>query len=65
MIRPADANETALAWRLRDQLDRPPERVGLSRQNLPMLDPASVPDDAIERGAYVLRDADGDGDAGR
>ena len=28
----------------------------LSRQGLPILDPDAVPDDAIERGAYVLRD---------
>ena len=31
------------------------------RQSLPILDPDAVPDDAIERGAYVLRDS-GDGD---
>ncbi|MEA2481318.1 MAG: transketolase, partial [Thermoleophilaceae bacterium] len=36
-----------------------PSAFALSRQNLPTLDPDSVPDDAIERGAYVLRDADG------
>ena len=31
----------------------------LSRQNLPILDPDAIPDDAIERGAYVLRDSEG------
>ena len=36
-----------------------PTAFALSRQNLPVLDPASVPDDAIERGAYVLRDSEG------
>ncbi len=29
----------------------------LSRQNLPILDPDSIPEDAISRGAYVLREA--------
>jgi transketolase len=59
VVRPAGFNETALAWRhaLR-QTDRP-TALALSRQGLPVWDPSAVPDDAIERGAYVLRDADG------
>jgi transketolase len=59
VVRPAGFNETALAWRhaLR-QTDRP-TALALSRQGLPVWDPAAVPDDAIERGAYVLADADG------
>jgi transketolase len=59
VVRPAGFNETALAWRhaLR-QTDRP-TAMALSRQGLPVWDPAGVPDDAIERGAYVLRDSDG------
>ena len=36
-----------------------PTAFALSRQNLPILEPAAIPEDAIERGAYVLRDADG------
>src|ERR687898_621717 len=54
VVRPAGYNETALAWRhaLR-QTDRP-TALALSRQGLPVWDPAGVPDDAIERGAYVL-----------
>jgi transketolase len=59
LIRPADANETALAWRFALHNTDTPTALALSRQNLPILDPAQVPDDAIERGAYVLRDADG------
>jgi transketolase len=60
VIRPADANETALAWRFALRQSDAPTALALSRQNLPILDRASVPDDAIERGAYVLRDpADG------
>ena len=55
VVRPAGFNETALAWRhaLR-QTDRPTV-LALSRQGLPVWDPAGVPDDAIERGAYVLQ----------
>jgi transketolase len=59
VLRPADANETALAWRFALRSGDNPSAFALSRQNLPILDPASIPDDAIERGAYVLRDADG------
>jgi len=60
VVRPADANETALGWRFALRSDDAPTAFALSRQNLPILDPASIPDDAIERGAYVLRDAPGD-----
>jgi transketolase len=59
VIRPADANETALGWRFALRATEAPTAFALSRQNLPILDPDSVPDDAIERGAYVLRDAEG------
>jgi transketolase len=56
MVRPADANETALAWRFALRQVDAPTGLALSRQGLPILDPESIPDDAIERGAYVLRD---------
>jgi transketolase len=59
LVRPADANETALGWRFALRNSEFPTGFALTRQNLPILDPDSVPDDAIERGAYVLRDADG------
>jgi transketolase len=59
MVRPADANETALAWRFALRNLEAPTGFALSRQNLPILDPEAIPDDAIERGAYVLRDAEG------
>jgi transketolase len=59
VVRPADANETALGWRFALRNGEAPTAFALSRQNLPILDPNSIPDDAIERGAYVLRDADG------
>jgi transketolase len=59
VIRPADANETALGWRFALGSPDNPTAFALSRQNLPILDPETIPDDAIEKGAYVLRDADG------
>jgi transketolase len=59
VLRPADANETVLGWRFALRQTEAPTAFALSRQNLPILDPDAVPDDAIERGAYVLRDAEG------
>jgi transketolase len=57
VIRPADANETALGWRHALRQTECPVAFALSRQDLPVLDPDVIPDDAIERGAYVLRDS--------
>src|SRR3954454_12248823 len=56
VMRPADANETAAAWRttLAD-IDRP-VAFALSRQDLPILEEADAA--GVARGAYVLRDAD-------
>jgi transketolase len=59
VVRPADANEAALAWRFALRNLEAPTAFALTRQNVPILDPDAVPDDAIERGAYVLRDAEG------
>jgi len=60
VVRPADANETALAWSFALRSTRTPTALALSRQGLPVLDPDAVPEDAIERGAYVLSDSDGE-----
>ena len=62
VVRPADFNETALAWRSALASKTAPTVLVLSRQNLPVQDPARIPPDAIDRGAYVLRDADGEPD---
>jgi transketolase len=59
VVRPADPNETVLAWRFALAHDDSPTALALARQSSPTLDPDVVPDDAIERGAYVLRDCDG------
>jgi transketolase len=61
VIRPADANETVLGWKFALNTTDAPTAFALSRQNVPTLDPSWIPGDAIERGAYVLRDF-GDGD---
>src|SRR4051794_30951957 len=57
MVRPAGANEVALAWKFAIEQRDTPTALALSRQGLPVWNPAGVPDDAIERGAYVLRDS--------
>ena len=56
-LRPADANETAAAWRL--ALDRKgPCFLALSRQDLPVIDPAAHNVLAgVSKGAYILEDA--------
>jgi transketolase len=56
-FRPADANETAAAWRL--ALERKgPSFFALSRQDMPVLDPATHDAYAsVSKGGYVLEDA--------
>ncbi|MGS1121085.1 transketolase [Rhodanobacter sp. UC4436_H3] len=59
LIRPADANETAVAWKVAISTTDRPVLFALSRQKLPTLDRnryASA--DGLRQGAYVLRDAD-------
>jgi transketolase len=60
LVRPAGFNETALAWRFALRQTETPTVLALSRQGLPIWDPAGVPDDAIERGAYVLYESEGE-----
>ena len=56
VVRPADAHETALAWSFALRATSTPTVLALSRQSLPVIDPELIPEDAIDRGAYVLRD---------
>ncbi|THB72354.1 MAG: transketolase [Desulfobacteraceae bacterium] len=57
VIRPADANETAMAWRTAlDTLDAPTALI-LSRQNLPVLDTTGK-DGELKLGAYIIKDSD-------
>jgi transketolase len=59
-VRPGDANETALAWRFAIRQSETPTALVLSRQGLPIVNPDEIPDDAVERGAYVLRESSND-----
>jgi transketolase len=59
VVRPAGFNETALGWQFALQQTETPVVFALSRQGLPVWDPAGVPADAVSRGAYVLHDSDG------
>jgi len=53
-FRPADANETAAAWRLALER-RSPSFMALSRQDLPILDPAKRDIyEGVKHGAYVV-----------
>ncbi len=60
IIRPADANETAVAWRVALERRDGPTGIVLTRQSLPILPRDESADaDGLERGAYVLRHAPG------
>jgi transketolase len=64
VIRPADANETAQAWRAALDNDHGPTALVLTRQGLPTLDRSrNASADGLLRGAYVLSDDDGPPDA--
>jgi transketolase len=56
VVRPADANETAAAWKLALTRNDGPVALVLSRQDLPVVAPADAP---VAYGGYVLRDAEG------
>ncbi|MEH0021328.1 MAG: transketolase [Desulfobacter sp.] len=59
VIRPADANETAMAWQKALTTMNAPTALILSRQKLPTLDMSSKDGDAVY-GAYTVRDAGAD-----
>ena len=54
VIRPADANEVAAAWKVAIENKHGPTVLALTRQNVPTFGPFSEP--TVERGAYVLKD---------
>ncbi len=58
LIRPADANETAHAWRIAVDSDGP-TGLALSRQGVPVLKGTAEAYEGVARGGYVLRDTDG------
>ncbi len=53
VIRPADANETAHAWRIAVDSDGPTALV-LSRQSIPVLEGTAEAAEGVARGGYVL-----------
>jgi transketolase len=60
VIRPADANETAVAWRVALEAKDQPVALVFSRQKVPTLDRQRfAAADGLRRGAYVLHDAKG------
>jgi transketolase len=59
VIRPADANETAHAWRIAVDSDGPTALV-LSRQSIPVLEGTAEAVDGVARGGYVLLDPPGE-----
>ncbi len=57
MIRPADANEVAEAWRVAMRQTHEPVALSLSRQPLPTIDRSKyAAASGLERGAYVLHE---------
>jgi transketolase len=62
VIRPADANETAAAWRIAIEHTHGPVALVLTRQNLPILDLQQYPQlpTGVRSGGYVLAPASGD-----
>ena len=62
LLRPADANETTVAWRIAIERRRPVCLV-LTRQNLPIMDPEKYPlRDGVAKGAYILAGEQGRAD---
>jgi len=60
LIRPADANETAVAWKVAIETRDRPVLLALTRQDVPTLDRARCASaEGLRRGAYVLGDSGG------
>lgn len=57
VIRPGDANETAVAWRVAVEMRDKPVALILTRQSVPVIDRGEYASaDGLRRGAYVLSD---------
>jgi transketolase len=60
VIRPGDANETAVAWKVAMETRHTPVLLALTRQNVATLDRQRYASaDGLRKGAYVLSDANG------
>lgn len=63
VIRPADANETAQAWRVAIKHRSGPVCIVLTRQKIPVIDQKKYTKASeLEKGAYILSDAKGEPD---
>jgi transketolase len=59
-VRPADANESTMAWKLALQRRDGPTCIVLTRQKLPIFNRQEVaPAEGVLRGAYILAEAEG------
>lgn len=59
VLRPADANETAQAWRVAIEHSGGPVAIVLTRQDLPVIDQQKfTPATELEKGAYILSDSE-------
>ncbi len=60
VIRPADANETAVAWQVAIGMHKHPVALILTRQNVPTLDRSQyAPAEGLKKGAYILAEPKG------
>lgn len=60
LIRPADANETAVAWRVAIERKDGPVALALTRQKLPVMDREKYASaEGLAKGAYILADSKG------
>jgi transketolase len=60
VIRPGDANETAVAWQVAIENRACPVALALSRQNVPTIDRTEfAAADGLRKGAYILAEAPG------
>lgn len=58
VVRPADANETAAAWKYAIRRTEGPTMLVLTRQKLPILEPTDALSSGVARGAYVAADSE-------
>ncbi|MBF7024145.1 transketolase [Staphylococcus kloosii] len=61
VIRPADGNETRVAWEVALESEKTPTSLVLTRQNLTALDlPKEVVEEGVRKGAYVVYESEKD-----
>ncbi|UXV34016.1 transketolase [Staphylococcus sp. IVB6181] len=59
VIRPADGNETRVAWEVALESEQTPTSLVLTRQNLPVLDVSKeTVEEGVRKGAYVVYESD-------